>query len=89
MIKSALLWLCGSLVLAQADLGEIRVKVVDPAGLPVPGNVEIVSLANQVRRSMETDRDGNATGKRLPFGLYTIRVERSGFATASQASTAF
>jgi len=75
--------LFGVAAFAQSDFGELRIKVVDQAGLPVPGTVEIVSQANQVQRTVETDREGSAAAKRLPFGMYSIRVARSGFAPAA------
>jgi hypothetical protein len=34
----------------QSNTGELRLNVTDPAGLPLPGAVEIVSEANQFRR---------------------------------------
>jgi outer membrane cobalamin receptor len=83
LLQSLLTAGCVAVAFAQSDLGELRIKVVDQAGLPVPGTVEIVSQANQVRRTAETDREGNAAVKRLPFGMYSIRVARSGFAPAA------
>jgi outer membrane cobalamin receptor len=68
---------------AQSESGELRVKVTDPAGLPVPSSVELVSQVNQVRRKFETDAEGNVAAKRLPFGMYHIRVDHPGFAPYS------
>jgi hypothetical protein len=65
---------------AQSDVGELRIKVLDQAGLPIPGTIELISQSNGLRRTVDTDRDGNATARRLPFGLYSVHVERSGFA---------
>src|SRR6266446_4051609 len=67
----------------QSDMGELRVKVTDQAGLPVPSSIEIVSQSNQVRRKVDTDAEGNLDAKRLPFGIYNVRVERPGFAVSS------
>ena len=83
-MRWGLFTLLAACALAQSDLGELRVKVVDQASLPAPGAVEIVSQANQVRRTVETDREGTASVKRLPFGIYSIRVDRNGFAPVSE-----
>ena len=70
---------------AQANTGELRLKVSDPAGLGVPTTVELISDANQVRRTLTTDDNGNAVAKRLAFGIYKIRVAKPGFVTFSEA----
>jgi outer membrane cobalamin receptor len=76
----ACLLLCTIAIYGQNDTGELRLRVTDQAGLAVPSSVELVSQANQVRRSLETDTDGTLVVKRLPFGMYRIRVEHAGFA---------
>ena len=70
-------------LLAQSDTGELRLKVSDQAGLPIPSSVELVSQANQVRQKLDTDSEGNLVIKRLPFGLYHLQVEHAGFAPLS------
>jgi len=70
-------------LLAQSDTGELRLKVSDQAGLPIPSSVELVSQANQVRQKLDTDSEGTLVVKRLPFGLYHIQVEHAGFARLS------
>src|SRR5437016_13088591 len=74
------LLLCTAASLAQSETGELRLRVTDPAGLPVPSSVELVSQANQVRQTLDTDAEGALAIKRLPFGKYRLRVQRSGFA---------
>jgi hypothetical protein len=66
--------LCG-----QSDTGELHLTVTDPAGLPMRGSVELVSEANQYRRSFETDPEGHGIAKRLAFGVYRVQVSREGF----------
>jgi outer membrane cobalamin receptor len=83
MRRLALLF-ASAVLLAQSNLGELRVKVTDQAGLPVPCTLEIVSQANQVRQRLDTDVTGNVSIKRLPFGLYRLHVERAGFAPLSE-----
>ncbi len=80
----ATLVLCSAALYAQSDTGELRLKVSDPAGLPVPSSIELVSQSNQVRRNLDTATDGTLLVKRLPFGLYRLRVEHAGFAPLSE-----
>ena len=75
---------CAVALPAQSDLGELRLKVTDQAGLPVPSSVELVSQANQVRQKLDTSVEGTLVVKRLTFGVYRIRVERAGFAPLSE-----
>ncbi|HYL35223.1 MAG TPA: TonB-dependent receptor [Bryobacteraceae bacterium] len=82
VVGCLLLWVVA--MFAQSDTGELRLKVTDQAGLPVPSSVELLSQANQVRRNLETDTDGALVVKRLPFGMYRIRVEHPGFAPLSE-----
>jgi outer membrane cobalamin receptor len=70
-------------IFGQAQTGELRVTITDPAGLALPGAAEVVSEVNQYRRDFEADAAGRFTAKRLAFGLYTIRVSRAGFAPSS------
>src|ERR1700730_17158712 len=70
-------------LLAQNESGELRLKVSDQAGLPIPSSVELVSQANQVRQKLDTDPEGTLIIKRLPFGLYHVQVEHAGFAPSS------
>jgi hypothetical protein len=67
-------------VLGQSNTGELRLSVTDPSGLGVRSSVELVCEANQFQGSYETDDSGNFVAKRLAFGVYRLRVERSGFA---------
>ena len=71
--------LCG-----QSNMGELRLKVTDPAGLGVESSVELVSEANQFRRTLATDEAGNLVAKRLPFGVYRIEIRQPGFALFSE-----
>ena len=44
----------------------------------------MVCQANEYLREFDTDGEGNIIARRLPFGLYAVRVSRSGFAPASR-----
>jgi hypothetical protein len=68
----------------QSNVGELRLKVTDPAGLGVESSVELVSEANQFRRTLATDEAGNLVAKRLPFGVYRVEIRQPGFALFSE-----
>jgi hypothetical protein len=63
-----------------SNTGELRVQVNDASGLPVQSSIELLSQANQVRRTLQTDVQGKVTARQLPFGSYELRVAREGFA---------
>lgn len=68
---------------AQSGLGELRLSVTDPAGLGIKAAVELASEANQYQQTYMTDDSGSVAVKRLPFGVYAIRILRQGFAEFS------
>jgi outer membrane cobalamin receptor len=68
---------------APSNTGELRITVRDATGLPVQSDVELVSQANQVRRALQTDEQGNVVARQLPFGMYRLGVSREGFAVFS------
>src|SRR5690349_14960557 len=85
MRRNLLVVIFGSLILplavrAQSDSGELRLKVTDPSGSAVKSSLELVSETNDFRRTYVTDNSGQATAKRLAFGVYQIDVQQSGFA---------
>jgi carboxypeptidase family protein len=69
---------------AQRELGELHLEVQDPQGAPVAAAAELISDANQVRRSFSADSDGRATAQDLPFGLYRLTTTHAGFAPNEQ-----
>jgi outer membrane cobalamin receptor len=74
-----------SALIGQSNTGELHLKIVDPSGSGVRGEVQLVCEANDLRRSFVTDEAGNASAKRLPFGVYSVRVEHQGFASFTGA----
>ncbi len=80
MTVRPLLLVCASVLFAQSETGELRLTITDPSGLPLPSSVELISNSNQYRRSFTTDPVGKLVAKRLPFGLYRVRVQHQGFA---------
>jgi hypothetical protein len=76
---------CSLSLLAQSNIGELRLKVTDPSGLAVRTPVRIVSEANQYRRAFGTDEKGTLTVQNLPYGVYQIQVTQPGFADVLQS----
>jgi outer membrane receptor for Fe3+-dicitrate len=68
----------------QRNSGELRLKVVDPAGLAVKTTVQISSEANQYRNTLTTDDQGDLDAKRLFYGIYQVQIEAPGFAPVSE-----
>src|SRR5947209_7895015 len=68
---------------AQSTMGELHLRVTDPRGSGMKASVQIVCEANQYDGTFATDDSGLLVAKRLPFGLYDVRVEQPGFAPAS------
>ena len=66
--------------MAQRELGELRLQVNDPAGASLAVDGELISTANNVRRSFKTDPDGSATVRDLPRGTYRMSLSHQGFA---------
>lgn len=85
LVRPAVLLLLASLVFAQTEAGELRLTLADASGLPVQGTAELASQANQYVRTFAADAEGRVTAKRLPFGLYTLRVIHPGFTPVSEA----
>jgi len=65
---------------SQSSTGELRLTVTDPAGLRVESAVEVMSQGTEYRGSFLTDDRGSLDARRLPFGIYRIRVQAAGFA---------
>ena len=71
---------------AQSNTGELRLKVFDPKGLALKAaTVQLVSEVNDYYNTRRTDDNGGLIAKRLPFGVYRIHVQASGFAEASSS----
>jgi hypothetical protein len=65
---------------AQSNSGELRVKVTDPSGLGVKSSVELICEANAFHKTLFTDDSGELVVKRLPFGVYRLQIQNTGFA---------
>jgi hypothetical protein len=79
----ALFYLCGLNAEAQRARGELHIEVHDPQGAAVAPSGELVSEANQFRRTFVTATDGHYVAQDLPFGVYRLSLHAVGFATWS------
>ena len=68
---------------AQVNTGELRIKVTDPNGAGVVASVTVVSQGNQYNLAVSTNQLGMADIHRVPYGVYLITVQRSGFTPIS------
>jgi hypothetical protein len=72
---------CAATLQAQSNTGELRLRVRDASGLGVKSAILLVSEAIQFRDVYDSDANGIAVAKHLPFGVYRIHIARDGFAT--------
>ena len=64
---------------AQVNRGELRFSILDPSGAALRAKVDLDSRASHFHQTLETDATGHLTFETLPFGVYEISVEHSGF----------
>jgi hypothetical protein len=76
----ALFFLCALGAEAQRVRGELRLEVHDSQGAAVAPSGELVSEANQFRRTFVTGADGHYVAQDLPFGVYRLSLQAEGFA---------
>ena len=76
------LWLART-AMAQANSGELRLRVTDSAGLGLKASVIVVSEGNGYREQLATDEQGNLDLEFLTYGIYQVQIEKRGFASAS------
>jgi hypothetical protein len=81
----ALLLLTAVPALAQVDYGELRLKVTDPTGAGVLAAVGLTCAGNGYARTFIIDASGLLTVHSLPYGVYQVQVEKSGFFTFSSS----
>ena len=82
---AAIFFLCALPLFSQSNSGELRLRVVDPAGLGVKALVHILSEANQYRITLATNEQGSLNVQRLPYGIYQLEIEQPGFAAVSDS----
>jgi Carboxypeptidase regulatory-like domain/TonB dependent receptor len=80
----ALIFACVSPVFAQTDRGAITGRVTDQAGAVIPdAKVTALNLETSEVREARTNGEGNYTIPQLQAVMYTLKVEATGFRTAS------
>jgi len=79
-LLALLILIVAPLARAQRVRGELRVEVRDSQGTAVAASAELVSEANQVRRTIQISPDGRATVQDLPFGIYRLSLTAENFA---------
>ncbi len=84
LLHMAVVLSLASLVFAQTEVGELRLVLTDTSGLPVQGTAELASQANQYVHTFAADAEGRVIAKRLPFGLYTVKIVHPGFTPVSE-----
>jgi hypothetical protein len=86
-LRSLLLVAFSVLTLAsgQANEGTLRLRVTNTAGHPIEAPIQLRSNGNQFSKSLTTDSDGALTISHLPFGIYSISIQRTGFAPISRS----
>jgi hypothetical protein len=77
---AALALLCSLDAEAQRTRGELHIEVHDAQGAAVAPSGELVSEANQFRRTFVTGADGRYVAQDLPFGVYRLSLRAEGFA---------
>ncbi len=86
MTRFALVFLfCAAPLLCQSNRGELRLRVTDPDGLGLKAVVQISSQANQYRNTLATTDLGNLDVQRLPYGIYQLEINQSGFASVFES----
>jgi len=83
LIIAVILWALP--MLAQRTTGELRLTITDPSGLGLKSTVELVSEANDYRYTFTTDDHGNLDARRLPYGIYQVRIQATAFAQLSES----
>lgn len=79
LVWSAMLWVALPLS-AQVNTGQLRLTVKDQAGMTISfAPVVVESGANHYQTSLTTNATGKMDVKTLPYGIYVVRAEKTGF----------
>ena len=79
-LLAAVIFSVAPMARAQRARGELHVEVHDSQGTAVAATVELVSEANQLRRTFQIAADGRFTLQDLPFGIYRLSLTAENFA---------
>lgn len=69
---------------SQTNIGELYLTVVDPSGRALKSSIRLVSQANPYNSLLSTGSDGHLKVPRLPYGVYQLEVNHTGFAAAAE-----
>ena len=78
-LLSFLLAFAATAAWGQANRGELRFSIADPSGAGLRARILLDSQASHFHQALETDATGHVTLALLPFGTYSLTVERGGF----------
>ena len=85
MKRCAFLFLFAALpIFSQSNSGELRLHVTDPSGRGIQATIHLFSQANEYSAGLETDRQGNLDIASLPYGIYRLKIDQSGFAPVTE-----
>jgi hypothetical protein len=79
LLSQIVLLLLALPLLAQSDMGELRLKVTGPGDAPVKATVVLSNDAVQFHRELSTDESGQLTARNLLFGRYHLQVQGESF----------
>ncbi len=65
---------------SQTNRGSLRFSIMDTSGAAVSAKLELTSEANGYNHAFESDSSGRVVISLIPYGLYQVRIEQSGFA---------
>ncbi len=86
MKRIAILLFSGALsAFCQSNSGELRLHVADPSGHGIRATIHLLSQANQYAADLETDARGNLDIARLPYGIYRLSIDHSGFGSSVES----
>jgi hypothetical protein len=85
-LRSLILFVFTAVTLAsgQANEGTLRLRITDTTGHPLETPVQISSHGIQFSKTLTTGSEGTLTVSHLPYGIYSIEIQRTGFASISQ-----
>jgi outer membrane cobalamin receptor len=75
----ALFGFCAFSAQAQRARGELHIEARDPQGAALTANAELLSEANQFRRTFVLGPDGRYVAQDLAFGIYRLSLQSKGF----------
>lgn len=81
-LAALLLLVCAGRPFAQGTTGAISGTIVDESNQPIPGvAITLTDERTNVSRAATSGADGTFAFRAVPPGIYTVRVELSGFRT--------